>query len=1009
MNPIKYSDLIVNDNQSFASLITGLANANKGLEKLMATARENAVALKEALGQANPATSGGQAEIVRLIGEIDALQKKIKELEQAVERNKQTQREANAITATTIRQKLEQKEAVRELTNVVKEQMATEKLDEEQMERLSKQSNIQTMSYNQLSSAYSQLKAKINEMTAATKEEVAARERLAGVARQVYEQMNTLQQQTGKYTLQVGNYAKSWNGLNIAMQQIVRETPNLAMGFNTFFLAISNNIPILTDQIKIAKDKYAQDAKDLAMMKAQGAAIEELRAKEAGMIPVRKQIISSLFSWQTAMVAGVALMTMFGAKLIELAAGWIKTRRGIDEAKVSLEAFNNAMDVGLKAGAEETAKLDVLYKAATDLNMAMNDRLDAVKSLKSLWPDVFSGLTNEAILVGDAKNAYDELSKSLFKVAQAQAAMNLLTEIAGKKIQAQADINTAQAIANGVGYSSIDDLYAAQQKNNLIWNLRKLSQSDRQAFRKGRKAVAQLAEYEAQEKGIIGALAVDDLLGMFTDDKSGGRSARTKQESVGDYYWQGLESMIKAMDEGLGKALANLSVSYAKAREEYRADEEKLLEQMKSSDSKIAAEAEAQLKNLQVLVAAAENEYQQERARLISEMLDSYYEDVADEGNIEEQVRKRVETELKVEKELMTSEMYMLFEQKKITQEELNEKLARINNDYWYEYAHKLLDMGDIQGYNDAMGRIKEGDGEEEEGGLLERLFGKIDKGYLRGLERVARMAVGYIADIIDAYHELAQAAVEAAEKQVAAAEKVYDAELGAYQNGYANNVEFARKELALRKEKLAEAQAVEERYRKMQEAAETAEQAVTMASAIAYLFKSASKAGILGIPIATAASAALVATFTASKIMAAQAAKQKVEFGEGMHEYLDYGGSHASGNDIDFGTTKDGRRRTVERGEMIAVFNKRNTDKYGSETLANLVDSINRGTFEKDYLSVFSGGSFNGAIIMNQFPSGVSDDISAIRRSTENQRYVAGNGTIIERYRNRTRIIHQS
>ena len=42
-------------------------------------------------------------------------------------------------------------------------------------------------------------------------------------------------------------------GLICAVQQIVRELPAATMGLNMFFLAISNNLPILTDEIKRAK------------------------------------------------------------------------------------------------------------------------------------------------------------------------------------------------------------------------------------------------------------------------------------------------------------------------------------------------------------------------------------------------------------------------------------------------------------------------------------------------------------------------------------------------------------------------------------------------------------------------------------------------------------------------------------------------------------------------------------------------------------------------------------
>ena len=1019
MNPIKYSELIQNDvGNEFEVLAKTLKTIKGNYDGLAKSVNEQTARLAEGLKALNPATPEGQAALIAYTRKIEELEKKVKSLEAAQKQYKQTQKEINDLDAQAIRHKIEHKEAVKQLTDQVKAEYAQEKLTEEEMARLSKQAEVQKMSYNELSQAYNRLKSQINEMTAATEDETKAREKLSATARQVYEQMNKLQQSTGKYTLQVGNYAKSWNGLNIAFQQITREVPNMAMGFNTFFLAISNNIPILADQIKLAGDKYKADMKNIEAMKLEGALQEDIDKAMKDAIPVGKQILSSLFSWQTAMMVGVTLLTMFGGKMIEHISNWIKARRGVDDVVDSLGLYNKALSDTSMEGAKASATINLLYKEATDLNASMEDRLGAVQDLKNLYPDVFEGLETEAILAGEAREQYEMLSESIYKTAMAEAARNKIADVASREIEQRLRQQELNRKAIEQGYLGANDM--ASFMNSFSVDVDNPELSGGAVLNKAQKDIVK--EYQDVEKALETIMAErdaiqkmmedNDLFGFLKGNASGGRKGSTKAETVDDLYWEAMTSIIGGMNAGLQKEIADLTATYAQQQESFKEKEAELIALLQSSDEAIASEAEKQLKNLQVLVASAENNYQAERAALVQKMLEGYAEEVADEGNIEEQVKKRIETELKVERELMTSEMYMLFEQKKITQEELNEKLARINNDYWYAYAQQLKAMGDIQGYNEAMGRIKENTDSEEEGPFAKWLKDHgVSRKYLKDLERAAKLTIGYIGDIIDAYHELAEAAVKAAEKQVEAAQKVYEAELGAYENGYANNVEYARKELALRKEQLAKAAEQEKKYAKMQQQVETAEQAVTLASTIAYLFRDATKAtGLLGIPLAIAASATMLAAFTASKVMVARAARAKdsIEYGEGMHEYLDYGGSHASGNDIDFGVGKDGRRRRVERGEMVAVFNKRNTDKYGATALGNLVDSINKGTFEQEYLGIFGGASGgNGVIVMNNFPSSVSDDISAIRKSTENQRYVAGNGTIVEKYRNRTRIIH--
>ena len=93
----------------------------------------------------------------------------------------------------------------------------------------------------------------------------------------------------------IGNYASGFSPLNNAMAQLTREAPAFANSMTTGFMAISNNIPILADAIQ--------------QVKMQNAA---LRAEGQPTTSVFKQIVGSLFSWQTALSLGVVLLTVYG-------------------------------------------------------------------------------------------------------------------------------------------------------------------------------------------------------------------------------------------------------------------------------------------------------------------------------------------------------------------------------------------------------------------------------------------------------------------------------------------------------------------------------------------------------------------------------------------------------------------------------------------------------------------------------------------------------------------------
>ena len=111
----------------------------------------------------------------------------------------------------------------------------------------------------------------------------------------------------------MGNYASSWNGLNVQTQQLIRELPSLTMSFNQFFLAISNNLPMFADELKRATDEFKR-------MKAEGQTA----------VPVWKQLLGSLFSWQSALVIGITLLSAYGDEIID----WVTSLfKGEEEVK----------------------------------------------------------------------------------------------------------------------------------------------------------------------------------------------------------------------------------------------------------------------------------------------------------------------------------------------------------------------------------------------------------------------------------------------------------------------------------------------------------------------------------------------------------------------------------------------------------------------------------------------------------------------------------------------------
>lgn len=264
------------------------------------------------------------------------------------------------------------------------------------------------------------------------------------------------------------------------------------------------------------------------------------------------------------------------------------------------------------------------------------------------------------------------------------------------------------------------------------------------------------------------------------------------------------------------------------------------------------------------------------------------------------------------------------------------------------------------------------------------------------------------ISSLIDSWNEAAQAAVDAADKQVEAAKSVLDAELEARNNGYANSVVTAQKELALTRKKREEAIKEKEKAQKAQLAIDTITQTSSLITATAQLWSAVGGVPIIGPALALAAIATMWGSFAAAKIKAAQVASQSEQYGEGGLEFLE-GGSHASGNDIDLGVeNKRHKRMRAEGGEALAIINKKRTRQY-RDILPGIIESLNKGTFEQSYMQSFAApvelqlAGFSQSTDISR----LEQDVSRIKEELGYRYYSEPDRTIIKKG-NLTRIIRK-
>jgi len=221
---------------------------------------------------------------------------------------------------------------------------------------------------------------------------------------------------------------KNINGLSFSVQQVARELPTLAIGPQMFFLAISNNLPILADNIKRVRLEN-----------------EKLQQQNLKTVPVWKQLLKSVISWQTAMTVGIKLLVVYGKEIGNWITSLFKSEEAVRANIRVIDDLNSARSKGAKDAQKELLRLQLLYSGLMNDNVARADKLRIIKELQSKYPSYFGNLTNEQILAGNAAGAYRKLAKAILESSMARAIEDKMFENDKKSLELRGKYAMEQA------------------------------------------------------------------------------------------------------------------------------------------------------------------------------------------------------------------------------------------------------------------------------------------------------------------------------------------------------------------------------------------------------------------------------------------------------------------------------------------------------------------------------------------------------------------------------------
>lgn len=565
---------------------------------------------------------------------------------------------------------------------------------------------------------------------------------LQGVVRQLKTELQGLEEQkkkTGSTPLVKDNPAPKLNNVMMSLQQIARELPTLAIGPQMFFLAISNNIPMFTEALASARKEYE------ALTKA---------GKKA--TPVWKQVLSSLFSWQTAMAALITLSVVYGKEI----GGWVKSLFGVKDAALSAAKAQEKVDESFRSSSSDVAEQVTLVRSLSERWKELGDNMADKKQFITENKKEFGKLGVEVGNVNDAENLLvdntDVFIGAMILRAEAAAAFKLATEQTEKALKKQNEIeerrkkgptfwdkfraNFFSSASGSATYTRQADAPTAEQ---LSENAVSALEEEQKAAEDTAKSYTDLFLARTKEwKERLKSAGIKEDDGRETKDT--GKSARDYQDELADARIRAQQKLeaarISVMREGIRKRQALARQELDESLAQIDKEERDTLKKMDEAGKKRGVKSTPEERQ-----AVRDNASQQRAMATMGYLKESY--------DIEKEFRDRNLREwVEYYKEYGTYQ-----EKRAALDKEYNHKIGQL-----YEERRKAEAEGDAAGVESLdlqIARATKDKGKE----LIKLDYKQLTESpdYIRAFENLRETSTGTLNSLLEQFEKAKQAAAQ--------------------------------------------------------------------------------------------------------------------------------------------------------------------------------------------------------------------------------------------------------
>ena len=563
-----------------SDMLAGLSSSSNQVASAQENAAKSTQTASDTINQASAQLQAANMNYASIIDTVQAYDSEVTKLTADTIANKEAMNKINADVKSLEKSYEDGKISLSEYTKQSAilmqrhaELMAQNKLHSAQIRAHSTYIISASGSYNEMNAAMLELQKRYKALSEADRESSIGKN-LISQANSLNNKLKEIDAQFGNYQRNVGNYASSWNGLNVQTQQLLRELPSLTVSFNQFFLAISNNLPMFADELRRASEEFKR-------MKAEGLTA----------IPVWKQLLGSIFSWQAALVIGITLLSAYGSEIAKWVGSLFKAEKAVNEVAMAEIDLANARRKGISDSVKERTELELLYKATQDASRSMKERDAAASELQKKYPSYLGNMSKEDILLGKASSSYKELTKALIANAQARAIEDKMVEN-NKKILDLDKQRIGSLVKQVQEQRILNEVIAAREKgydytvNGVAVSIAGQKKRIEDAKDAAKSYADQISILRKSNENLINNININDLLN--SDDKTL-EDAKKKAEEYAEYIKKITEDLAKSridlIADGRKKEIAEVSKEYEDRIKEIKGNSEKEIELRKNLET----------------------------------------------------------------------------------------------------------------------------------------------------------------------------------------------------------------------------------------------------------------------------------------------------------------------------------------------------------------------------------------------------------------------------------------